>query len=121
MGPELSEEERREAIAYVDAVVARAEGLREAPVPLPERERGERPLVTRLTPGFVKRAVVRSLRYVLRHPFEHLAHPVEVRLEEQIGEVRGIARSALRRAEQNATELERLRKELDRRTRQPPA
>jgi hypothetical protein len=121
MKPELSEEERQEAIAYVDAVVARAEGRREAPIPLAEGERAERPLVARVTPEFVKRGVVRILRYVLRHPFEHLAHPVESRLEEQIGEVRGIARSALRRAEQNAIELERLRKELDRRSREPRA
>ena len=119
--PPLTEEERQEAIAYVEAVVARAEGLREAPLHPAPADETQRPLVARLVPGFVKRAVVRTLIYALRHPFSHLGHPLEVRLEEQIGEVRGMARSALRRAEQNAMELERLRKELDRRSRQPGA
>ena len=65
-------------------------------------------------PGFVKRAVVRALIYVMRHPFDHLAHPVQVQLEEEIGQSRGIAQAALTRAEQMGAELRRLRAELDR-------
>ena len=119
MRTELSDEERQDARAYVDAVVAAAEGVGEVQAPQQDLELTNRPLLTRLVPGFVKRAVVRTLRYVLRHPFEHLAHPLQIRLEQEIGEIRGTARSALRRAEQNASELERLRKELERRSREP--
>ena len=118
---ELTDQDRQVAIGYVNAVVARAEGRGDAPVQTTTVETMHKPLVTRLVPGAVKRRVVRMLRYVLRHPFDHLAHPLEIRFESQIAETRAMARSALRRAEQNATELETLRKELDRRSRQPRA
>jgi hypothetical protein len=50
----------------------------------------------------------------MRHPFDHLAHPVQVKLEEEIGQSRGIAQAALMRAEDLGSELRRLRAELDR-------
>jgi hypothetical protein len=115
MRAQLTDEVRAEAFAYVDAVLASAPGTSEggaagesAAAP------GGKPLVARLVPGFVKRAVVRALIYVMRHPFDHLAHPVQVRLEEEIGQSRGIAQAALTRAEQMGAELRRLRAELDR-------
>ena len=114
--PELTEEVRGEAVAYVDAVLSSAQGAQAT-------ARGERPaevtparkpMLARLVPGFVKRGVVRALIYVLRHPFDHLAQPLQIRLEEEIGQSRGIAQAALTRAEQMGAELRRLRIELDR-------
>jgi hypothetical protein len=113
--PELPDEVRQQAFAYVDAVLVRAQGTRAAqdgggsaadlaPV--------RRPLLTRLVPGFLKRAVVRTLIYVMRHPFDHLAQPLQIRLEEEIGQSRGIAQAALTRAEHMGAELRRLRAEL---------
>lgn len=113
---ELSNEERQEAFAYVDGVVAGAEGKATATSEHPgDSLPSSRPLVARLVPGFLKRAYVRTLRYALRHPFDHLVHPVETRLEQQIGETRGLAQSALRRSEQTAAALERLRSQLEKR------
>ncbi len=114
--PELTDEVRQLAFAYVDAVLARAHGaqLAQATGVAPEPAPVRRPLLTRLVPGSVKRAVVRVLIYVMRHPFDHLAHPVQIRLEEEIGQARGIAQAALRRAEDMGAELRRLRTELDR-------
>jgi hypothetical protein len=111
--PELADEVRQEAYAYVDAVLARAErrdGLR------PETGPGEarRSLIVRLVPGALKRAIVRALIYLLRHPFDHLSHPVQVRLEEEIGQARGVAHAALTRAEHTHAEVRRLRAELNR-------
>ena len=113
--PELSDEVRQEAFAYVDTVVARAEGAGQGgPTGAPAAAAARKPLLARLVPGAVKRAVVRTLIYVMRHPFDHLAHPVQVRLEEEIGQTRGIAQAALTRSEQTAAELRRVRAELDR-------
>lgn len=115
MRVELTDDVRQEAFAYVDAVLDAARGASQegdsgALVAAPVR----RPLLTRIVPGFVKRAVVRALIYVMRHPFDHLAHPLQIRLEEEIGQSRGIAQAALTRAEQMGAELRRLRAELDR-------
>ncbi len=110
----LTDDVREEAFAYVDAVLARARGTAQdvgGPTDIaPERK----PFLARLVPGFVKRAIVRFLVYVMRHPFDHLAHPLQVRLEEEIGQSRGIAQAALTRAERMGAELRRLRVELDR-------
>jgi hypothetical protein len=111
---ELADEVRAEALAYVDAVVARAEGVGDAGGSDAARADGRRPLVTHLVPSSVKRAFVRLLIYVLRHPFEHLAHPLRTQLEEEIGQARGMAQAAVRRAEHNAAEVRRLRAELSR-------
>lgn len=111
----LTDEIRRETFEYVDAVLARAQGgpqdaVDDAGAPAAQRK----PMVARLVPGFVKRGVVRALIYVMRHPFDHLAHPVQVKLEEEIGQSKGIAQAALTRAEQLGMEVRRLRAELDR-------
>jgi hypothetical protein len=113
---ELTDEVREQAFAYVDAVVAAAEGAGQgAPESAAGAPAGDpKPLAARLVPGAVKRAVVRALIYVMRHPFDHLAHPVQVKLEEEIGQSRGIAQAALMRAEDLGSELRRLRAELDR-------
>ena len=113
--PELSDEVRQEAFAYVDAVVARAEGAGQGGTTgATAAEAARKPLLARLVPGAAKRAVVRALIYVMRHPFDHLAHPVQVQLEEEIGQARGIAQAALTRSEQTSGELRRVRAELDR-------
>lgn len=113
MRVELTDEVRQEAFAYVDAVVARAEGADRGAADDAAAER--RPaFVARLVPGAVKRAVVRGLIYLLRHPFDHLAHPVQTKLEEEIGQARGVAHAALTRAEHTAAEVRRLRAELNR-------
>ena len=115
--PELTDEVREQAFAYVEAVVARARGARATADGEPQAAElapgGKSPLA-RLVPGFVKRSVVRVLIYVLRHPFDHLAQPLQIRLEEEIGQSRGIAQAALTRAEEMGVELRRLRAELDR-------
>jgi hypothetical protein len=112
---ELTDEVREEAFAYVDAVLASARGTNDGSAATDTAGSPRRKaLLSRLVPGFVKRAVVRALIYVMRHPFDHLAHPVQVRLEEEIGQSRGIAQAALTRAEQMGAELRRLRAELDR-------
>jgi hypothetical protein len=106
---------RQEAIAYVDAVVARAEGADGSGTSGARENRPSRkPLLARLLPKPVKRGLVHTLIYVMRHPFSHLMHPVQVRLEEEIGQARGIAQAALTRSEQTAGEVRRLRTELDR-------
>ena len=112
----LTDEVREEAYAYVDAVVARARGAAQdgAGGGPGEQSRAGRPLLARLVPGFVKRGVVRALIYVMRHPFDHLAHPLQVKLEEEVGQTRGIAQAALARTERQAAEIRRLRAELDR-------
>jgi len=113
--PELNDEVRKEAIAYVDAVVARAEGAgQRGTTGAPPTDVARRPFLARLVPGAIKRAVVHALIYVMRHPFDHLAHPVQTQLEEEIGQARGIAQAALTRSEQTAGELRRVRAELDR-------
>jgi hypothetical protein len=112
---ELTDEVRAEALAYVDAVVARAEGTGEDGSRDAAAADARRPLITRLVPGALKRAFVRFLIYVMRHPFEHLAHPLRTQLEEEIGQARGMAQAAVRRAEHNAAEVRRLRDELSRR------
>lgn len=117
----LTDEVREEAFAYVDEVLARARGVAQdgdgaaAAAASPARKA----FVTRLVPGSVKRAFIRALIYVMRHPFEHLAHPLQVKLEEEIGQSRGIAQAALTRAEQMGAELRRLRTELERERRNP--
>jgi hypothetical protein len=112
--PELTEEIRAEAIAYVDAVIAAAEGAEPqtalAAAGTPQRKH----LLTRLVPRSVKRAYVRLLVYALKHPFDHLAHPLQIRLEEEIGQARGVAHAALTRAENTSADLRRLRTELER-------
>lgn len=113
MRAELTDDVRQEAFAYVDAVVARAEG-RDGGAAEAGTEGGRKPLVVRLVPGSVKRAYVRALVYLLRHPFDHLAHPLRIRLEEEIGQARGVAHAALTRAEHTASEVRRLRAELSR-------
>ena len=113
MRVELTDEERQEAFAYVDAVVARAEGQDGGAAEAGADERRSS-FVARLVPGAVKRAVVRGLIYLMRHPFDHLAHPLQTRLEEEIGQARGIAHAALTRAEHTASEVRRLRAELNR-------
>lgn len=111
----LTDEVRQEAIAYVDAVVARAEGAGSTGTSSASEGRPSgKPLLARLLPKPVKRGLVHTLVYVMRHPFEHLTHPVQVRLEEEIGQARGIAQAALTRSEQTAGEVRRLRTELDR-------
>jgi hypothetical protein len=110
---ELTNEVREEAFAYVDAVVARAEGTGPGGVTDSAGE-GSRPLLARIVPGPVKRAVVRMLIYVMRHPFDHLSQPLQTQLEEEIGQARGMAHAALTRAEHSAAELRRLRAELNR-------
>jgi len=112
--PEVSDEVRKEAFAYVDAVLARARGGAQSSGTAASSAPPQNALASRLIPGFLKRAVVRTLIYVMRHPFDHLAHPVVVRLEEEIGQARGIAQAALTRAEQMGAELRRVRTELDR-------
>ena len=112
--PELSDEVRQEAFAYVDAVVARAEGAGPASVEGATTGAGRSPLVVRLVPGSVKRAVVRMIVYVMRHPFDHLTHPLRTQLEQEIGQARGVSHAALTRAEHTAAELRRLRAELNR-------
>jgi hypothetical protein len=115
--PELSDEVREQAFAYVDAVLARARGARAAADGGPQAadvSPVRKPLLARLVPGFVKRGVVKALIYVMRHPFDYLAQPLQIRLEEEIGQSRGIAQAALTRAEQMGAELRRLRVELER-------
>jgi hypothetical protein len=115
--PALTDEVREQAVAYVEAVVARARGARataDGELQAAEMTTGGKPLLARLVPGFVKRGVVRMLIYALRHPFDHLAQPLQIRLEEEIGQSRGIAQAALTRAEEMGVELRRLRAELDR-------
>lgn len=118
MRAELTDEVRQEAFAYVDAVLARAEGRDGAAAEAGEDER-QHSVLARLVPGAVKRAVVRALIYLFRHPFDHLAHPLEVRLEEEIGQARGIGHAALTRTERTAAEVRRLRAELNRQRRSP--
>lgn len=113
----LTDEVREEAFGYVDAVLARARGTAQGGVGAAAASPDRKPLIARLVPGFVKRAVVKALIYVMRHPFEHLAHPIQVRLEEEIGQTRGIAQAASTRAEQMDAELRRVRAELDRKRR----
>lgn len=118
MRVELTDEERQEAFAYVDAVLARAQGQDGGAAEAGADER--RPtFIARLVPGAVKRAVVRGLIYLMRHPFDHLAHPVQTRLEEEIGQARGIAQAALARAERSAAEVQRLKTQLERERRSP--
>ena len=112
--PGLTDEVRREAFAYVDAVLARADGVDQGQTPGgTATHEAKGPSVARLVPGALKRAVVRTLVYVMRHPFDHLSQPLQIQLEEEIGRSRGIAQAALTRAEQMAGELRRLRAELD--------
>jgi hypothetical protein len=111
---ELSTEEREEATAYVDAVVAAAVGGDPYGRVAQQAEVQRKPGVARLVPASVKRASVRFLVYVMRHPFDHLAHPLQRQLEEEIGQARGVAHAALTRAEHTAAELRRLRGELER-------
>lgn len=114
MSPELTDEVRQEAFGYVDAVLAHAEGASDA-APGGQAAPGEavrKPLASRLVPGSVKRAFVRTLRYALRHPFDHLAHPMEQRFERQVTEARDVAQAAMRRADQTAAALQRTRLEL---------
>lgn len=118
MRVELTDRVRGHAFAYVDEVVARAEGKGGTASELRAEQR-RRAMISRLVPGAVKRFVVRSLVYVLRHPFDHLTHRLETKLEEEIGQVRGVALAALTRAERTDEELRRLRSEL-RRSRQSP-
>jgi hypothetical protein len=113
MRVELTDEVRQEAFAYVDTVVAQAEGRDSGAADGGPDERRPSPLA-RLVPGAVKRAVVRSLIYLMRHPFDHLAHPLQTKLEEEIGQARGVAHAALTRAEHTASEVRRLRAELSR-------
>ena len=116
--PELSDEVRQEAFAYVDAVVARAEGAGQGgSAEGATTGAGRSPLIARLVPGSFKRVVVRMLIYVMRHPFDHLAHPLQTQLEEEIGQARGVAHAALTRAEHTAAELRRLRADLSRQQR----
>ena len=111
----MSDEVRQEAFAYVDAVVAGAEGARAGgPTGSARPEPSRKSFVARLVPGRAKRTVVHGLIYVMRHPFDHLMHPVRMQLEEEIGQARGIAQAALTRAEQMGAELRRVRTELDR-------
>jgi hypothetical protein len=101
---------RREAIDYVDAVVARAEGVE------PEESASAastRSTAARIVPGFVKRSFVRSLIYLLRHPFDHLAHPMEVEAEHQGAELRAAVHAAHRRADQAYHAVQRGRPELE--------
>jgi hypothetical protein len=113
MRVELSDVERQEAEAYLEAIVARAEGRENDAVDTGGGER-RTPLLARLVPGAVKRGVVRALIYLMRHPFDHLAHPLQTRLEEEIGQARGIAQAALARAERSAAEVQRLKAQLER-------
>ena len=111
----MSDEVRQEAFAYVDAVLARARGgAQSSGTASASSAPGGKALASRIVPRFLKRAVVRTLIYVMRHPFDHLAHPVVVKLEEEIGQARGIAQASLTRAEQMGAELRRVRGELDR-------
>jgi hypothetical protein len=111
----LTDEVREEAFAYVDEVLARARGVtQDGEAAAAAASPARKSFVTRLVPGFVKRAFIRALIYVMRHPFEHLAHPLQVKLEEEIGQSRGIAQAALTRAEQMGAELRRVRTELER-------
>lgn len=113
--PQLTDEVRQEAFAYVDTVLTRARGTTAAsPAAADALAAGRKPVLSRLVPRAVKRAFVRVMVYVMRHPFDHLAHPVQVKLEEEIGQSRGIAQAALTRAEHMGAELRRLRAELDR-------
>lgn len=113
MRTELTDDVRKEAFDYVDAVVARAEGRADGNDDVAIEER-RKPFLPRLVPGSVKRAVIRAIVYVMRHPFDHLAHPLQVRLEQEIGQTRGVAHAALTRAEHTAAEVRRLRAELGR-------
>ena len=115
--PELSDDVREQAFAYVEAVLARARGARAAAdggAQAADVSLVRKPLLARLVPGSVKRGVIKALIYVMRHPFDHLAQPLQIRLEEEIGQSRGIAQAALTRAEQMGAELRRLRVELER-------
>jgi hypothetical protein len=110
----LPDEVRAQAFTYVDTVLARAKGTGRA-ARANEVERGSgRSVVSRLVPGSVKRALVRFLIYVMRHPFDHLAHPLQTQLEEEIGQARGVAHAALTRAEHTQAEVRRLRGEINR-------
>jgi len=61
----------------------------------------------------VKRAFVRFLIYVLRHPFDHLAQPLRVESEHRIAELRASVHAANRRADQAYHALQRTRPELE--------
>jgi len=100
---------RGEAIDYVDAVVARAEGG----APAEPASSPARPRAGRLVPGFVKRSVVRALITLNRHPFDHLSHPMQVELEHQIAELRTAVHAANRRADQAFAALQASRPELE--------
>lgn len=100
---------RRDAITYVEAVVARAEG---APAPEPEPPAAPRG-ISRLIPAFVKRFVIRTLITLNRHPFDHLSHPMRVDYEHQIAELRAAVHAANRRADQAYHTLQRARPEFE--------
>jgi hypothetical protein len=100
---------RREAIDYVEAVVARAEGT-ELPDVADEQPKS---VAARLFPGSVKRAFVRALIYLLRHPFEHLAHPMRIEAERQDAELRALVHAAHRRSDQAYHAIHRNRPELE--------
>lgn len=108
---EKDEEIRHEAIAYVEAVVARAEG---APAPPEPTAQGAEASAGRFVPAFVKRFVVRLLIKLNRHPFEHLAHPMQVEFEHRIAELHASVHAATRRADQAYNALQRAGPELER-------
>ena len=105
------EDVRHQAIAYVEAVVARAEGAPAAePAEPPARPR---PSPGRLVPGFVKRAIIRSLIHLNRHPFDHLSHPLRVEVEHRLAELRASVHAANHRADQAYHAVNRARPELE--------
>ncbi len=110
MSTEPADVVRSEAVAYIDEVVARAEGI----TPDESGSAGPtRSTAARIVPGFVKRLFVRSMTYVLRHPFNHLAHPMQVQVEHQGAELRAMVQAAHRRADQAYHAAQRGHPDLD--------